>query len=82
MILNKILSALKEAKNIAIIPHISVDGDGYGSSLALGLALKRLGMDATVILEEEIPSVYSFLPGKELVGMYGSGQEKHCGKNN
>lgn len=77
MILNKILSAIKEARNVAILPHISVDGDGYGSSLALAIALKKLNKDATVYLEEDIPSVYSFLPGKDMVKMYDGVQVKH-----
>jgi len=67
MLMNNIIDALKGAKNIAILPHVSVDGDGLGSSIALALSLKKINKEVIVYLEEEIPSVYSFLPGKALV---------------
>lgn len=65
--LNKIIDTIKEAKSVCILPHISVDGDGLGSSLALGLALKKLSKTVKVILEEEVPGIYGFLPGMEIV---------------
>jgi phosphoesterase RecJ-like protein len=71
MNLYEIVCVLKKADNIAIFPHISVDGDGLGSSLALGLALKKLHKKVAVYLEESIPEVYSFLPGNSLVEVYG-----------
>lgn len=62
MILNKIISLIKEARKIVILPHINADGDATGSSMALALALKKLDKQVTVILEEEAAKVYSFLP--------------------
>lgn len=70
MILNNIISALKGAGSIAIMPHVSADGDALGSSLALAFALKKLGKDVKVYLEEEIPYIYNFLPGKQFVEVY------------
>jgi len=70
MILNKIISEIKDAKNILILPHVSSDGDALGSCIALGLALERAGKKVIIFLEEEIPVLYSFLPGKHLVKIY------------
>ncbi|GAE87519.1 3'-to-5' oligoribonuclease A [Acetivibrio straminisolvens JCM 21531] len=42
MIENEIISLIKNADRIAILPHVSADGDAMGSSLALALALKKL----------------------------------------
>jgi phosphoesterase RecJ-like protein len=70
MNLDEIVGVLKKADNIAIFTHISVDGDGLGSSLALGLALKKLHKKVVVFLEESIPEIYSFLPGSSLVELY------------
>lgn len=70
MILNEIISVLKTSKEITVLPHVSVDGDGLGSSLALGIALKKLGKEAAIFLEEDIPYIYGFLPGKDLVEIY------------
>ncbi len=40
---------LNGAENIAIVTHISPDGDAVGSSLGLAHFLKGLGKQATVI---------------------------------
>lgn len=65
--LNKVCEKIKEGNNIAIIPHISVDGDCLGSSFALFLALKKIGKKVTVLLEENIPKTLKFLKGEYLL---------------
>ncbi len=70
MILIDIINVLKESKKVIVMPHVSVDGDGLGSSLALGLALEKMGISAQIWLEEDIPFMYSFLPGSHLVKVY------------
>ncbi|NJD04621.1 MAG: bifunctional oligoribonuclease/PAP phosphatase NrnA [Ruminiclostridium sp.] len=70
MVLDKIVSALNNSRKIAILPHISADGDALGSSLALALALAQLGKSVKVILEEDIPQVYNFLPGRHMSEVY------------
>ncbi|MDK2932334.1 MAG: bifunctional oligoribonuclease and phosphatase NrnA [Clostridiales bacterium] len=64
MTLNEIAEIIKARSNIAILPHIHPDGDCIGSSFALLLALQMLKKEVTVVLEENIPQVYSFLTGK------------------
>ena len=63
MILKEIAKTIKMHKTIAILPHISPDGDCIGSSFALAHALKKIGKQTSVILEDDIPKVLSFLPG-------------------
>jgi len=65
--LQKIAWHLTEGRNIVILPHINADGDALGASLALGLALRSMGKEADVLVEEEIPSNLDFLPGQELI---------------
>jgi len=65
MILDDLIPVLKNAKKISVLPHISADGDAIGSSLAFAYALSKIGKDATVYLEEEIPRTYMFLPCRE-----------------
>lgn len=80
MLLNKIILTIKEAKKIAILPHINMDGDALGSCLAMTLALKKLGKDVVVLFEEDIPHTYNFLPGKQLGKVYDDslkGREKY-----
>jgi phosphoesterase RecJ-like protein len=63
MTIEDLINKIKTSERIAILPHIFADGDALGSSLALSRALSKEGKIADVILEEQIPSMYSFLPG-------------------
>jgi phosphoesterase RecJ-like protein len=71
----EIVKLIAQAGGIAIFPHVSADGDAIGSSLALALALKNAGKKAIVYLEENIPTVYRFLPGIELACFYDTQDE-------
>jgi DHH family. len=62
MIVNDILNIINSAQKIYISTHIMPDGDCIGSSLALYIALKRVGKNVKVILDDEIPLHYRFLP--------------------
>ncbi|MCX7746893.1 MAG: bifunctional oligoribonuclease/PAP phosphatase NrnA [Clostridia bacterium] len=75
MIINKIISILKEAGSIAILPHVSADGDALGSSFALALALQKMGKNVKVYIEEEVPYIYGFLPGKDFSEVYRGDKE-------
>jgi phosphoesterase RecJ-like protein len=54
---------LKEAGKMVIVSHISPDGDTLGSSLALAHALRMLDKEVMLNVDDDIPSVFSFLPG-------------------
>lgn len=69
--LNQIAMDIAASEHIALLPHLSADGDALGSSFALALALSGMGKDVSVLLEEEIPYIYGFLPGKDLALVYG-----------
>jgi phosphoesterase RecJ-like protein len=70
MAIEEIAEIIRNNKSIAILPHVSADGDALASSLALGLALKKVGIESRIILEERIPWVYEFLPGREMSALY------------
>ncbi|HHW48607.1 MAG TPA: bifunctional oligoribonuclease/PAP phosphatase NrnA [Clostridiaceae bacterium] len=70
MVLNEIISLLKGKEKILILPHVSADGDAIGSSIALGLALEKMGKQVRIYFEEEIPDKYNFLPGQHLIEIY------------
>ena len=44
----KIISALKSAKNVGIFTHEHPDGDAVGSAYSLKLALNSIGKNAEV----------------------------------
>lgn len=77
MILDKIISQIKQSSNIAILPHVSADGDSIGSSTALALAIEKMGGKAVVYLEEEVPYTLSFVPGKHFTKVYDGTSDDH-----
>ncbi len=61
--LSSIAKALKAADNIAVAAHINPDGDAFGSVLGLGMALKKLGKNVHMYIDDEVPPQFKFLPG-------------------
>lgn len=59
----KVVSVLKEEKNILIATHVNPDGDALGSSLALADALGALGKEVQIYSRDKTPPLYKFLPG-------------------
>lgn len=66
MTLDNILEEIKKAEKIVILTHETPDGDAIGSSLAMKVALSKLGKNADVIIRE-YPRVFDFLPGRKEV---------------
>ena len=54
---------LKSAQKLVIVSHVSPDGDTLGSSLALMHALRMFGKEVIMNVDDDISTVYSFLPG-------------------
>ena len=59
------LSCARQAKRVALLAHISPDGDTVGSTLALRLAFLALGKQADVICDGDMPDNLKYLPGSE-----------------
>ena len=62
MILDDIITQIKNANDIVILTHETPDGDAIGSSLALYNALKELNKNVDVVIPD-CPSIYDFLDG-------------------
>ncbi|NLO88888.1 MAG: bifunctional oligoribonuclease/PAP phosphatase NrnA [Clostridia bacterium] len=54
-------------KDLAVVSHTNPDGDAIGSTLALGLALENMGYNVQLVNQDNIPRIYSFLPGSDLI---------------
>lgn len=61
--LASVANALHKADKIIISGHITPDGDSIGSTLALGLALEKIGKKVTMTVPDEMSDTYAFLPG-------------------
>lgn len=58
----KALERIQKAESIAVISHIRPDGDAYGSSLAVALALESQGKNVALYNQSGLLSTYTFLP--------------------
>jgi len=68
--MRNIAAWLKEHDDFAIVPHVSPDGDSYGSCLAMAMALQGMGKRAFVAAPP-VPLMYDFLPGQDLLHTAG-----------
>ncbi|WP_303840575.1 bifunctional oligoribonuclease/PAP phosphatase NrnA [Selenomonas ruminantium] len=72
--LTETAAELKAHERIVITAHVNPDGDAIGSSLGLMHALKALGKEVQVFIDDDIPAAFSVLPGYELIGKPEEGQ--------
>ena len=65
-----VVSALRNADEVALACHVGPDGDALGSMLGLGAALRSLGKKVVASWGGEpfeVPASYSFLPAVDLL---------------
>ncbi len=56
-----------KADRIVVVSHIRPDGDAVGSLVGLGLAIKAVGKDVQMVLNDGVPGNLRFLEGSDLV---------------
>ncbi|MGD9193188.1 MAG: DHH family phosphoesterase, partial [Desulfobacterales bacterium] len=61
------IKTIKSTDHLLLASHADPDGDAVGSLLALGLALGKLNIKATLYNPSPIPAVYRFLPSVERI---------------
>lgn len=63
--MNDIIRIIKENETFLITCHKSPDGDAIGSSIALGLALKKINKKVTYVVETPIQEKFSYMHESE-----------------
>jgi bifunctional oligoribonuclease and PAP phosphatase NrnA len=66
----EVVALLRDADYVCLACHVNPDGDALGSAVAVGLALRELGIRADVSFGDDplvVPRSLSFLPGLDLV---------------
>lgn len=61
-----IIEHIKKSETILVLSHTQPDGDAVGSTLALGIALRKMGKSVTIYNEAAIPAIFRFLPSVDL----------------
>lgn len=68
----KIIDTLKNESQFYLISHMLPDGDSIGSLLGMGLGLRSIGKEVTLLTPGHIPNKYKFLAGSGTVYHNGS----------
>ena len=64
---NEIAKLLEKADSALVIAHEHPEGDAIGSTLGLALILKDMGKKVTAYNQDEVPWLFRFLPGQDLL---------------
>ncbi|MDY6037409.1 MAG: bifunctional oligoribonuclease/PAP phosphatase NrnA [Eubacterium sp.] len=73
--LKEIANVIIQNESFALYPHTNMDGDTMGSCSALCMALRQMGKEAWIIIDESIPENLAFLD-------YGlTTEDASCAKN-
>ena len=70
LILKSLIEVISKYRKIVIVSHVNPDGDALGSSLALYFFIKKLGGEPVVIIPNDYPSFYVWMPGIQDVIVY------------
>ena len=61
--LDSLYQLIRQPARVVIVTHKNPDGDALGSTLALAAVLKKLMHNVTVVLPNDFPPLFQFLPG-------------------
>jgi phosphoesterase RecJ-like protein len=60
----QIIEQLSRCKRVLVTTHVRPDGDAIGTTAALILAMRKVGIDAEALLLSHLPSKYAFVYGE------------------
>ena len=63
--ISEIITAINEGQNFLITAHVRLDGDAFGSELALYLMLRGVGKNVVVYNQDHTPERYRFMPAAQ-----------------
>ncbi|TDX51880.1 DHH family phosphoesterase [Orenia marismortui] len=69
----EITNLISQKQRFLITSHVNPDGDNLGSVIALKLVLEQLGKETVVVIDDEIPSCFSFLHSIDEIIRYEDG---------
>lgn len=72
-----VIPLISNSSSIALLIHISPDGDAVGSSIALMHALEGMGKRVDIYCQDQAPRVFNFLDGIHRIRKPGDIQKKY-----
>lgn len=76
MAINNIIEAVKGCDNFLISSHVDPEPDALGSELAVYEMLKKLGKNAAIINDDDVPENYRFFEGIDMIRTAPRAEEK------
>lgn len=73
--IQQIIKVINSNSSFLLTTHEGPDGDAIGSSLALASFLRHIGKQVTVHYQDQVPDLYTFLPGADSVQAHIPDQE-------
>lgn len=70
MIIDKIKEELENSSKIYILPHMSIDADALGASIALAKALRMIKKEVTIFVEETPSKFLNFMFNEDEIIVY------------
>lgn len=77
MSLKKVITSIKRNKKFLITAHTNLEGDALGSELAMYNLLKKMGKEAVIVNEDDLPYEYGFLDVKNKINKFDRNVKKH-----
>ena len=65
--MDSLYQLMRQPSRVVIVTHKNPDGDALGSTLALAAVLRKLMHTVTVVLPNDFPPLFNFLPGIDKV---------------
>lgn len=59
--IKEIKDVIISANSVLIFPHVTMDGDALGSSVALCRVLREMGKEAHILIEDDVPAYLKFM---------------------
>ena len=76
MSLKKAVELIRKSKNFLISAHTNPEGDALGSELAFYWLVKKLGKEAVIVNEDNVPPECEFMPGINNIRKYRNERQK------
>jgi phosphoesterase RecJ-like protein len=74
--ISRLKELLDKSQNILITTHHNADGDAIGSTIGLGLVLKKAGKKVNIVTPNEYPHFLKWMQGSDMITVFKGSEEK------